>query len=230
MTDDGSIRGIIFDMDGVLCDSEAFIREAAQRMFRERYGADIPDAAFTPYIGTGEDRFLGGPAADHGVSIRLPEDKDETYRLYLECIRGRLKPLDGVLTCVDQARAAGLRLAVASAADQVKVDGNLREIGLEPARFDIVISGDDVQAKKPDPAAFLLAAEGLGLNPTTCLVVEDAVNGVAAGIAAQAVVLGLTTSFPAPALSAAGAHYIAPHLGHIPAALRRRLGLPKQVT
>lgn len=226
MAGDGSIRGIIFDMDGVLCDSEPFIREAAQRMFRERYGAEIPAEAFTPYVGTGEDRFLGGPAADHGLSIRLPHDKDETYRLYLDCIRGRLQPLAGVLDCVDQARAIGLRLAVASAADRVKVDGNLREIGLQPTRFDIVISGDDVQAKKPDPAAFLLAANGLDLDPTTCLVVEDAVNGVAAGIAAGALVLGLTTSFPAADLHAAGAHYCAPDLAHIPAELRRRIGLP----
>ncbi len=225
MSSDDSIHGIIFDMDGVLCDSEPFIREAARRMFRTSHGVDIPPQAFTPYVGTGEDRFLGGPAADHGITIRLPQDKDETYRLYLDCIRGQLQPLDGVLTCVSQARAAGLRLAVASAADRIKVDGNLREIGLDPVCFDIVISGDDVQAKKPDPAAFLLAAQHLGLPPEACLVVEDAVNGVIAGIRAGATVLGLTTSFPATTLHDAGAHYCAPDLAHIPTGLRQRLRL-----
>ena len=62
-----SLRGIIFDMDGVLCDSEPLIAEAAGRMFREKYGVPATPEDFQPFIGTGEDRFLGGVAEKYGV-------------------------------------------------------------------------------------------------------------------------------------------------------------------
>lgn len=219
------IRGVIFDMDGVLCDSEPLIRAAVQRMLRERHRLEIPDAEFLPFVGTGEDRFIGGPAAAHGVQVRLPEDKREAYRLYLEMIRGVLKPLPGVHAFVAAARAAGLRLAVASAADDMKVVGNLVEIGLPPASFDAVVRGEDVQRKKPAPDCFLLAAERIGLPPGDCLVVEDAVNGIRAAAAAGCRRLGLTTSFPAADLRAAGAEWTAPDLSAVPADLGTVLGL-----
>ena len=56
-----TVRGIVFDMDGVLCDSEPFIRRAAKQMFRDRYDIEVEDSAFMPFVGMGEDRFLGGP-------------------------------------------------------------------------------------------------------------------------------------------------------------------------
>lgn len=217
------MRGIIFDMDGVLCDSEPFILRAAQEMFRRRYGREVPASDFHDFVGTGEDRYLGGPAGRHGIPIRLPEDKIETYRIYLDLIRGALPPLPGVLATVQRARRAGLRLAVASAADLMKVEGNLAAIGLGAAAFDAVVTGSDVARKKPHPDGFLLAAERLGLAPGACLVVEDAINGIAAAVAAGCRRLGLTTSFPAERLAAAGAEWTAPHLGAMPEDLRRLL-------
>jgi HAD superfamily hydrolase (TIGR01509 family) len=217
------MRGIIFDMDGVLCDSEPFILEAAQAMFRTRYGKEVPGADFHQFVGTGEDRYLGGTAALHGIPIRLPEDKIETYRLYLELIKGRLPPLPGVLDTVREARRCGIKLAVASAADLMKVSGNLEAIGLGASAFDTVVTGSDVERKKPHPDGFLLAAKRLGLPPGECLVVEDALNGIQAAVAAGCFRLGLTTSFTADRLAAAGAQWTAPHLGGMPDELRARL-------
>ena len=125
------IAGVIFDMDGVLVDSEPFIAEAAVRMFAEKGVAVRPDD-FRPFIGTGEDRFLGGVAEARGVALEMPRDKDRTYEIYLELIRGRLKPLPGVAKFIGRCRTLGLKLAVASSADRVKVEGNLRELGLPP--------------------------------------------------------------------------------------------------
>jgi sugar-phosphatase len=83
------------------------------------------------------------------------------------------------------------------------METNLREIGLPESVFDATVNGLEVERKKPDPEVFLKAAEKLGLRPEECLVVEDAVNGVAAGKAAGAKVLGLMTSFSAEELSQA---------------------------
>lgn len=199
------LQAVVFDMDGVLCDSEPFIAEAACRMFAENYRLGVTPEDFRPFIGTGEDRFLGGVAQKYGVVLTLPRDKQRTYEIYLEIIRGRLQPVPGVKTFVQTCRTRGLKLAVATSADAVKLNGNLREIGLPPETFDVCITGDDIQRKKPDPQIFQIAAARLGVQPAACLIAEDAVTGVQAAKAAGARCLGLTTIFDHETLRRAGA-------------------------
>ena len=201
-------------MDGVLCDSEPLIADAAGRMFREKYGVPAQPEDFHPFIGTGEERFLGGVAEKYGVRLEPGVDKARTYEIYLEIIRGRLQPLPGARAFVADSRARGLKLAVATSADRVKLDGNLREIGLPPAAFDALVTGNEVARKKPHPDIFLCAAEKLNLPPADCLVVEDAPSGLQAGRAAGCCCLGITTTFSDAQLRAAGADGIAPDLEH----------------
>ena len=209
-------RGIVFDMDGVLCDSEPFICEAAMRMFAERHHLQVRPEDFLPFVGAGEDRYIGGVAERYGLKSNLQDDKTRTYPIYLEIIRGRLQPLAGVGKFIAQCRDMGIRLAVATSADAVKMQGNLAEIGLPPETFDVCINGLEVIRKKPDPEIFLLAMWRLELEPGECLIVEDAPNGIRAGKAAGSMCLGLTTSFSAAELQAAGADWTAPELAHVP--------------
>lgn len=209
------IAAVIFDMDGVLCDSESFMAEAGCRMFQEVHGVRVEPRAFAPFAGMGEDRYLGGVAALHGVTLSMPADKARAYELYLEIVRGRLDPLPGARTFISQCRQNDLKLAVASSADWIKVEGNLREIGLPPATFDAVVCGSDVTRKKPDPEIFLAAAGRLGLRPKVCVVVEDAVSGVKAARAAGCRCLGLTTSLDAETLRQAGATWVASDLSAV---------------
>lgn len=189
-------------MDGVLLDSEPFICEAAIRMFAE-HGITVQPDDFIPFVGAGEDRYIGGVAAKYGFAIDIERDKARTYEIYGEIVKGRVEPLPGVHEFIAKARARGMKLAIASSADRVKIDVNLQEIGLPADTFDAVVSGLDVTHKKPDPEIFLTAAAKLGVPPEHCLVVEDAVNGVAAAKAAGMRCLGLTTSFSKEDLSAA---------------------------
>jgi beta-phosphoglucomutase len=214
-----SFDGVIFDMDGVLCASEPFIAEAACRMFAEVHGVMVQPHDFTQFVGTGEDRFLGGVAENYGIKLTMPRDKERTYSIYLEIIKGRLKPLPGVHEFIAECRRRGLKLAVATSADRIKLDGNLREIGVPLEKFDASITGSEVTHKKPHPEIFLRAAEKLGLPPARCLVVEDAPSGVAAAKAACSPCLGLTTSFDAETLLKAGADWLAPDLAHVPASI-----------
>ena len=205
------LAGVIFDMDGVLVDSEPFIAEAAVRMFAEK-GVAVRPEDFRPFIGMGEDRFLGGVAEARGVVLEMPRDKARTYEIYLELIQGRLEPLPGVREFIARCRSLGLKLAVASSADRMKVEGNLRQLGLPSGTFDAVVVGEDVNRKKPAPDIFILAASRLGLQPSCCLVIEDAVSGVAAAKAAGSSCLGITSSFSADKLKEAGADWTAPDL------------------
>src|SRR5262249_43207333 len=181
-------------MDGVLVLSEPILARAAARMFAEK-GYTVRHEEFRPFIGMGEDRYLGGVAEARGIPFDAARDKARTYALYLELIKGSLEPLPGVLDFVAACRRRGLKTAVASSADEVKVRGNLHEIGLPPGSFDVVVDGTMVARKKPAPDLFLEACRRLGVAPAACLVVEDAVSGVAAARAAGARCLAVTTSF-----------------------------------
>ncbi len=205
--------GVIFDMDGVLLDSEPFICKAACQMFAE-HNLKVKPEDFLPFVGAGENRYLGGVAEKYHFDLDLAQDKKRTYEIYLQMIKGNLKPLPGVHEFIAACKKAGKKIALASSADRVKVRGNLIEIKLPPETFDAVITGEDVVHKKPDPEIFLTAAKKLNLNPVHCLVVEDAVNGVAAARAAGARCLALTTSFSKEQLN--GADWFAPNLAGTP--------------
>ena len=212
---DRRLRGVILDMDGVLVLSEPWLAKAAIRMFAEK-GVTVRHEEFRPFIGMGEDRFIGGVAEARGIPLDPAKDKARTYAIYLELIKGNLHALPGVVEFVGECRERGLALALASSADQVKVTANLKEIGLPPATFDAIVDGSDVARKKPNPDLFLEAARRLGLDPAACLVVEDALSGVAAARAAGARCLTVTTSFPAEKLVEAKADWVVPDLGQVP--------------
>ena len=213
------MRAIIFDMDGVLCDSEPFICEAACRMFLETYGRRVEARDFLPFVGTGENRYLGGVADKYGIRLDIERDKARTYSIYLEIIRGRLRPYPGVREFIGECRRRGLKIAVATSADRVKLEGNLRELGLPPETFDACVTGSEIVRKKPFPDLFLAAAQRLAVDPGQCVVVEDAPSGVRAARAAGARCLGLTTGFAATLLAEAGANWTAPDLACAPGGL-----------
>lgn len=177
------IKAVIFDMDGVLTNSEPLINAAAIQMFKEKGLAVQPDD-FLPFVGTGEERYVGGVAEKYGFPLDAAAGKERTYEIYLEMVDSHLEAFPGVHELIAACRAAGLRLAVASSADRVKVVANLKKIELAPESWDAVVTGENVQHKKPAPDIFILAAQRLGVMPAECVVVEDAVNGIQAAKAA----------------------------------------------
>jgi beta-phosphoglucomutase-like phosphatase (HAD superfamily) len=135
---------VIFDMDGVLCDSEPFIAAASAEMLRRRYGISVTRDDFRPFVGTGEDRYLSGAASLHGVTVDLAIDKPLTDEIYLEIIEGALQPTEGVRELIADARAAGLRLELATSSARPKLDGNLAAIGIPESSFDVLVSAEHV--------------------------------------------------------------------------------------
>jgi beta-phosphoglucomutase len=190
------VQAIIFDMDGVLTDSEPLINAAAIAMFKEK-GLVAQPEDFIPFVGTGENRYLGGVAEKYRFPLDLAAAKKRTYEIYLEMVPEDLNAFPGAQDLVRSCKAAGLRVAVASSADQIKVEANLRKIGLPPEFWDAIIQAEDVVNKKPAPDIFLAAARKLGVAPANCVVIEDAVNGVQAAKAAGMRCLAVAQTFPA---------------------------------
>ena len=180
--DDGPIQALIFDMDGLLVDSEGLAAEAV-RAFLARHGHE-------PRPDLGE--LMLGRRVPEGVALlaeayALPGELAELTRVFdelrLAAIRGRLKPLPGAAALITFARHAGLRLALASSGLRSHVDLSLAETGLA-GLFDAEATGDDVERGKPEPDIFLLAAARLSVAPDACVVLEDAPAGIAAAAAA----------------------------------------------
>jgi len=136
------IQGVIFDMDGVLTDSEPVINAAAIAGLRE-YGVCAAPEDFAPFVGMGEDRYIGGVAEKYGLAY-LPEMKRRVYEIYLEILPAASIVFPGVHRLLSDVRDAGLSMAVASSADRVKVVANLEaaqrsgEIGLAGAHQEAV--------------------------------------------------------------------------------------------
>lgn len=198
------IRAVIFDMDGVLTDSEPLINAAAIAMFREK-GLIVQPEDFLPFVGAGEERYTGGVAEKYDFPLDTVEAKRRTYEIYLDLVPSKLQAFPGVLELVYTCRAAGLLIAVASSADEIKVRANLEKIRLPMEFWDAVITGEVVLKKKPAPDIFLATAERLRVSPPECVVVEDAVNGIQAAKAAgmRSVAVAVAHTFPSDDLRAA---------------------------
>jgi HAD superfamily hydrolase (TIGR01509 family) len=196
------IKAVIFDMDGVLTDSEPLINQAAIAMFRE-CGYTVAPEDFLPFVGTGELRYIGGVAERHGIQLDLEQAKARTYEIYLELVPRHLQAFPGAREKAREFKAAGLKVAVASSADRLKIAANLQHIGLPTEWWDALVSAEDVTHRKPAPDIFLSAAGKLNVDPSACTVIEDAISGIKAARAAGMRCVAVAQTFPADALTEA---------------------------
>jgi len=196
------IQAVIFDMDGVLTDSEPLICESAMAMFQE-LGLTVQAADFEPFVGTGENRYLGGVAEKYGLVIDLMAAKRRTYEIYLRLVPPRLNAFPGAVELVKACRNEGLKTAVGSSADLIKVHANLVHIGLPPPGWSAVVTAEDVTRRKPHPDLFLKAAELMRVDPGACVVIEDAPSGIRAARAAGMRCVAVAQTFDSVSLAEA---------------------------
>eukprot|EP00887_Chlorella_sp_A99_P005793 scaffold1.g5793.t1 len=146
-----AVEAVLFDMDGVLCDSEHVSRQAACEVMRELYGLEVEPEEFTPFTGRGEAAFLGGVAQKHGAPFEVESCKAKFFSIYKQkyAVPGAGIGCEGALELVAACREAGLRTAVASSADRVKVDANLSAAGIPLDLFDAIVSADAFEKARP---------------------------------------------------------------------------------
>jgi len=178
-------KGIIFDLDGVLCHTDGLHYQAWQELAL-RIGVPFDPEKNARLKGLSRmdslEQLLGRWRADFSTDEKKAL-ADEKNRRYLELLEARGKALldpdaPGVLAA---ARALGLRIAIGSSSKNAKRILELLGIG---GSIDVLVDGTDIVRGKPDPEVFLLAAQQLGLEPGVCLVVEDAASGIQAATAA----------------------------------------------
>ncbi|KAG6702381.1 protein SUPPRESSOR OF QUENCHING 1, chloroplastic isoform X1 [Carya illinoinensis] len=213
----GKVSAVLFDMDGVLCNSEEPSRKAGVDVFAEM-GVEVTVEDFVPFMGTGEANFLGGVASVKGVKGFNPEAaKKRFFEIYLDKYA---KPNSGIgfpgaLELITQCKSKGLKVAVASSADRIKVDANLAAAGLPLSMFDAIVSADAFENLKPAPDIFLAASKILNVLPSECIVIEDALAGVQAAKAAQMRCIAVTTTLSEETLKAASPSLIRNEIGSV---------------
>uniref|UniRef100_A0A0E0NU55 Thioredoxin domain-containing protein n=1 Tax=Oryza rufipogon TaxID=4529 RepID=A0A0E0NU55_ORYRU len=213
----GKVSAVLFDMDGVLCNSEELSRLAGVDLFAEM-GVDVTGDDFVPYMGTGEANFLGGVAKLKGVKdFNAESAKKRFFEIYLDKYA---KPnagigFPGALDLVTECKNAGLKVAVASSADRIKVDANLAAAGLPLSLFDAIVSADAFENLKPAPDIFLAASKTLGVDTDECIVIEDALAGVQAAKAAEMRCIAVMTTLEEDALQQASPSLIRKNIGDI---------------
>lgn len=214
---------VLFDCDGVLVDSEP-ITNAVLRDMLEELGWKLTAAECMRI-------FIGKAVRDEAATIEAhtgqPLTEDWLVRFRERRNQGLVQgvqPIPGALAAVAAVHQRfGGRIAVCSGADRFKVELQLDKCGLMPWFTGRIFSGHEMPRSKPAPDVYLAAAAALGVDPRRCVVVEDTVTGVTAGVAAGARVFGYSPAeagHDAPeALRRAGARLVFADFGVLPALL-----------
>jgi HAD superfamily hydrolase (TIGR01509 family) len=173
---------VIFDMDGVLVDSEPLAMEAMRRVMA-RHGVRYTEADNEEFLGRTTPETCRVLRARHGIAAGEAELARHYLDLRIALTRAAPPAMPGVPAVLERLRAAGYRLALASSAEPEAVAATVEALGIAHL-LEAVVSGDQVPRGKPAPDIFLAAARRLGVAPGRCLVVEDTRNGLLAAKAA----------------------------------------------
>lgn len=172
------IRALIFDMDGLLVDSEPLAAKAMDD-FLARYGLERRAEVHAQLLGRRLPEAIAIVREAYAMEQPLDALTAEYGELRVAALRGAVIPLPGARETIAYGRAAGLKIALATSGIRIHADVSLEETNLA-GLYDAEVTGDEVDRGKPAPDLFLLAAERLREAPDACIVFEDSPNGVRA--------------------------------------------------
>ncbi len=187
-------EAVIFDMDGVLIDSEPIHIEIERKLF-DKLGIAVSAEIHRLYLGTAGDFMYNDIKKRFGLSQSLAEllEFDEKFRVdYFKSLEV-MNLNEGVLNFLTQIKRSGIKLAVATSSSPAMAKTLLERCGII-SFFDAVVTTSEAGKSKPGPEVYLLAARKIVVNPFNCLVFEDSPNGLSAAINAGMCCVAIETS------------------------------------
>lgn len=182
MRDAGRITAAIFDLDGLMIDSER-ISLRVWRTFLDEFDRSLSEGDYREMIGMNTHASAAHVKQVTGIAMAVEEIvEDHRSRLY-QVIGEDAEPMPGLLELIDALKQRGIQLGVASNSPTDYVDRALHAIGLKPT-FPVVVAADQVQRGKPAPDVYLEAASRLQIEPEACLAIEDSPIGLESALAA----------------------------------------------
>jgi len=178
----GRFRAVVFDMDGLLLDTEVLWQQAEAELFR-RHGDRFSQADKLAVMGTSFAMTARYFAERLGPPERGPQLVDELQQVMHALLQDQVSSRPGALELVTRLRGNGVRLALASNSSRFLVDTALATAGVTDA-FEVIVTSDDVEHAKPAPDIYLLACARLGVEPAEAVALEDSAPGIEAAKAA----------------------------------------------
>lgn len=179
-----NICGIIFDMDGVIIDSERISFQCFQEVLKE-YKYTMDEQVYLKFIGRNVQGIKETLLKEYGDDFPFDEIYKKKSRLALEITnKNGVKVKQGVHELIDFLKEKGYKIAVATSTRRERALELLEEAKVK-SKVNFVVCGDEVKNSKPDPEIFLKAAKGLGVEPEKCMVIEDSDSGITAAHAAK---------------------------------------------
>jgi HAD superfamily hydrolase (TIGR01509 family) len=193
------LYGLIFDVDGVIADTEGPTAEATIKVFEDLFGVkNVKAEDFEAGIGKGAVAYIKAAAKVHGLELtdeqvaQAEKIREQTFISLLK--QSPLPTFPGVLGLMQAALVRpDFRLAIATSSSREMSEVALKGVKVPYNRM-AYVSGSDVKNKKPHPEIFLLAAERMGIPPASCVVIEDSPGGVEAARAAGAKCIAVTNT------------------------------------
>ena len=195
------LEAVVWDLDGVIADTAAYHYRAWRDVFKKR-GVAYSLAAFMPYFGRRHDTIIRAVLGDRLPQEELDAITEEKQSNYRRHVADHIKGLPGAVALINALNDHNIRQAIASSAVPENIDLIIRGLGIAGC-FQAIVHGMEANEGKPSPQIFLLAAEKLKAKPAGCLVIEDAIAGVAAAKNAGMRCLAVTNSHPEEKLKAA---------------------------
>jgi len=195
-------NAVIFDMDGVVSDTQKFHAEVESLILRQHGIEMSPEAITKRYSGVADDVMFMEIFEEHAVNSHPPIDEIvvDKWNKMATVAKGRITAIPHVVDLIRILKKEGFRLAIASASTTIFIQEVLDELDLNEF-FDTTVSAQEVKHGKPAPDIFLLAAERLGVEPEACIVIEDGRSGMigakAAGIPCIGLVEDTSEEYPA---------------------------------
>lgn len=193
-------KAVIWDMDGVLVDT-GDLHYRSWRDISRTFGYEYTREQFDKDFGMKNPDILKRMMGEDTPPSFIKKFCDRKEDLFLEMIRGKIEPMQGVVPILDNLRERDIPMAVASSSPMRNINTLLNEMGIS-SYFDAILSVGDLPGK-PDPAVFLEAAGRLDTPPKECVVFEDSIAGVAAARAGSMTCIAITSTNPAELLSQA---------------------------
>lgn len=183
------LRAVIFDMDGVIIDSEPFYFEL-DKLVGRKYGIEFTDEFLHRFVGISDINMWPLVIEEYKLTETVAELKRQKAefreKLFWEYIK---EPINGVMRLLEQLKKEGIKTAVASSSSRALIAKVLETLKLE-AYYDVVCSGKEMKRGKPFPDIFLKTAEFLDVLPEECVAIEDSFHGVQAACDAGMKVIG----------------------------------------
>ena len=186
------LKAVIFDMDGVLVDSERFHKETEIEIFR-KHGVKTSWDELSSFTGMADSKLFEHFIREHSLDVTPEQLADEKTGFLMESIKGRLRCMPGAVELIRNLKGRDVKIGLATSSKKRVALGFLDELGIRSS-FDSILTADEVQNAKPDPEIYRKASETLDAKPEECIVIEDSGKGIKAARSAGIACIGLKSA------------------------------------